>query len=325
MTSCGIYATPRYPANASDGDPIRRVRIGELCAIAWQGGGVRSQLVAIAAGVALVTAACSGESDTGTPAGAGASQSPAVALSADYLPGLAADLRVPSGNGPATLVVLVPGGGWQSADPAGLVPLAELLTDEGNVTATITYSTIGQGATFPRPADDVACAVRWAAEEASAAGRSPTEIVVLGHSAGGHLASLVALSGSEFGADCPAPPVGIEGLIGLAGVYDVRPLGSSLDSLFGASIRESPALWSLGNPIEWAGHPSPAPDDLRVLLLHGDADTSVPLEQTESFADALMSSGIDVTVVVLPGQTHGTIYDASVAGPEVTTWLAGGV
>ena len=272
--------------------------------------------------VVLAAAGCAAPS-TGSGRGdeAGASTiTPTV--SEDYLPGLRADMRVPAATGPAPLVILVPGGGWQSADPTGLIPLAETLRDSGATTVTMTYSTTAMGAEFPVPVDDVACAVRWAAQQAAAAGRAPREVVVLGHSAGGHLASLVALSADRFGGDCPAPPVIVDGLVGIAGVYDVRALGGTLDTFFGASATDNPERWDDGDSMHWAASGSSSAAGLRVLLIHGDADTLVPLEQTTDFADALRAAGSDVTVEVVPEQTHDTIYGADVSGPLVEDWLA---
>ena len=278
-------------------------------------GGAVLAVVIAAAGCAAPTSASGRGDDAVAP-----TITPTV--SEDYLPGLRADVRVPAATGSAPLVVLVPGGGWQSADPTGLFPLAESLRDSGATTVTMTYSTTSMGAEFPVPVDDVACAVRWAAQQATAAGRAPQEVVVLGHSAGGHLASLVALSADRFGGDCPYPPVTVDGLVGIAGVYDVRALGGTLDTFFGASASQAPDRWDDGDPMNWAARGSSAAGSLRVLLLHGDADTLVPLEQTTDFADALRAAGSDVTVEVVPEQTHDTIYGADVSGPLVEDWLA---
>src|SRR5665647_1394458 len=68
----------------------------------------------------------------------------------EYLPGLPASVDLPTGD-PTVVVVLVPGGGWSSADPAGLAPLAAHLTDNGLAVVTITYGTSGTDAYYPRP------------------------------------------------------------------------------------------------------------------------------------------------------------------------------
>jgi acetyl esterase/lipase len=247
--------------------------------------------------------------------------SPPGVLVEEYLPGLPAQLRFPTADGPAPLIVMVPGGGWSSADPAGLIPLAGRLTDEGASTALITYATTGEGSTFPEAVDDVACAVRWSAQQATSHGHGPTHVILLGHSAGGHLASLVTFSGQEFGRECPAPPVSIDGLIGLAGVYDTDPFRAYLSGWMGVSPTEAPDTWRRANPIEWLRRGPEVRSGLRVLLIHGDADESVPLQQTTAMGDALASARIDSQTSVLPGLGHLEIFEASHAGPPILSWM----
>jgi acetyl esterase/lipase len=242
--------------------------------------------------------------------------------SADYLPGLPAQVRFPAADGAAPLIVMVPGGGWSTADPSGLVPLADRLTADGASTALITYSTTGTGSTFPEAVDDVACAVRWAAREAATRGHPPTSVVLLGHSAGGHLAALVALSGDEFGTDCPDPFVDVDGLIGLAGVYDTDQIRPYLTTWMGVGATEAPAMWRRVNPIAWVGERTRVTDDLHVLLVHGDADVTVPPSQTTALADALTDAGTQTLTAVLPGLDHLEVFQAEHAGPPIEAWLA---
>jgi acetyl esterase/lipase len=239
----------------------------------------------------------------------------------EYLPGVEADLRLPLERGPAPLVVLVPGGGWQTADRTGLEPLADTLTASGATTATITYRTASDGVLFPVPADDVACAVRWAVERATQEGRPPTHTIVAGHSAGGHLAALTALSGAEFGADCPAPPVPIDGFVGIAGVYDLEPMESALTPLFGASRLEQPDAWERGSPITWAARAGLTPPGFRTLLIHGATDELVPVEQSLSLAKTLTERRVDTLVELVADATHQNVYHADIAAPLIQKWL----
>jgi len=250
-----------------------------------------------------------------------ATASPEV-LAAEYLPGLSAHLRFPLADGSAPLIVLVPGGGWASADPTGLIPLATLLTDAGSTTALITYSTTGDGSTFPEAVDDVACAVRWSASQARSHGHTPTRIIVLGHSAGGHLAALVTFSGEEFGRDCPDPPVDIDGLIGIAGIYDTDPFRAFMSPWMGVSPTEHAETWLRADPIEWLRRGANTPKGLRALLLHGDEDQSVPLAQTTALQEALATAGFEADVTVLAGLDHLEIFQAPNAGPPILSWMA---
>jgi acetyl esterase/lipase len=274
----------------------------------------------------LAVSACGSGPDASAPPADATATTPTATqapsegpFTADYLPGLPATIRVPAAAGPAPLVVLVPGGGWASADPAGLQPLAEVLARQGATTVTITYSTTSMGAQFPQPVDDVACALRWSAARSADLGHSPSSVILIGHSAGGHLATLVALSGERFGGTCPWPRVEIDGVVGLAGVYDTTWAIGSLDRFFGGST--DPELLAEGSPLAWAQASEAIPSGLRVLLVHGDADGVVPLEQTRLLADALRGTQADVSVVVLEGQDHDTVYRADVAGPVITDWM----
>ena len=139
------------------------------------------------AATALLTGCGSGGENPSTDAdptpSAGAPTTPGPG---EYLAGLPASVDLPTGD-PTAVTVLVPGGGWSSADPAGLAPLAADLTDNGLAVVTITYGTSGTDAYYPRPVDDVACAVAYAAEQVP-----DVPVVLVGHSAG---AQLVALAG----------------------------------------------------------------------------------------------------------------------------------
>lgn len=214
------------------------------------------------------------------------------------------------------LVVMVPGGSWTSADPSGLAPLARALVDDGAIVATTTYRTASDGVFFPDPARDVACSLAAAAAMVSNSGREADQVVILGHSAGAHLAALVALRGSELSDDCPDPPVAADALVGLAGPYDVTRASQLAQNLFGPD-NPDPADWEPGNPLAFV---TDRPE-LPVLLVHGKADNLVPVEFTTQFADALTSGGHDVTTDYPVGIDHASVYSAEVAGPVVAAWL----
>lgn len=275
--------------------------------------------------VALATlVGCSATPET-SPSPATPSDTRPVGATEDYLPGVAADVYLPTQPAPESgvpVVLLVPGGGWQTADRTGLTPLARAVADAGMVAVNATYRAGDQGARFPVPVQDVLCAAGYAVHEAEKGGLTPGPLVVLGHSAGGHLAALAAVSGSELAGDCPFPLPRIDGMVGLAGVYDTGAASSAMQGFFGVPREADPELWASGDPLAYVSSGS-APRDLHVLLLHGDADTVVPLSQSQAFADALEGAGADVTLDVLPKETHATIYGSAVTAERVTDWVGG--
>lgn len=262
-----------------------------------------------------------------TPDATGAADPVVVARAPDstreYLPGHEADVYLPAGGharDPVPVVVLIPGGGWQTADRRGLAPLAADLSDAGFVAVNATYRAGEDGATFPIPVQDVLCASGFAVEAAHSAGVEPGPVVALGHSAGGHLAALAALAGDELAGQCPSPVPAIEGLIGLAGVYDARAFEFALVDFFGGTQAEQPQVWSQGDPLGLVDSGN-VPDDLHVLLLHGDADEDVPMEQSRAFEAALTRAGVPVRLDVVPGATHQSIYSADVTAQSAIAWI----
>ncbi len=221
----------------------------------------------------------------------------------------------PNGSDPP-LIVLVPGGGWETADPAGMVPLAEALAQRGAIVATTTYRAAMDDALFPTQAEDVACAIAEAAERSTVAGHEPGEVVVVGHSAGAHLGALVTLDPDRFLAGCDHPPIRPDRFIGLAGPYDIVQAGSPANSLFGTA-NPAPEMLSGANPLESvASRP-----EVAVLLVHGRSDSTVPIFFTESFAQALLAAGHAVTAVYPEGVDHHSIYSSEVADPLIAEWL----
>jgi acetyl esterase/lipase len=237
----------------------------------------------------------------------------------EYLPGLEADLYLPAGN-PATspVVVMVPGGGWTSADRAGLRPLATSLADAGAVVVNATYR-VAPAATFPEPVADVVCAADFGAARSVRAGITPTRVVLLGHSAGAHLGALASLAPARFRAGCPWPPRDVDGFVGLAGPYGPELLATVAEPLFGTDPGADPERWREGTPGTWVGERGSKP---AVLLVHGERDDVVPASQSRSLADALTHAGHPVELDLVSDADHQTIYAPGVAAARVTSWLA---
>ena len=271
----------------------------------------------VAVPTVAVSVACGSDAPSPPPP-----PTPHLATTRDYLPGLAADVYLPTGATSAVVVVLVPGGAWQTADRTGLTPLAEYLAGAGVVAVNTTHRAVADDGRFPGPVQEVTCSVDFAVQQAQDAGLAVRSVVVLGHSSGAHLAALAALGGDHFRGPCPYPPATIDAFVGLAGSYDVDSLPELAEPFFGASRQDDPATWIEGNPTTWAGKTTQRAR-LRALLLHGAADTDLPTTFTTEFAAAMKAGGHDVTVQVVPGATHHTLYSPEVSGARLVSWLKG--
>ncbi|MBM3843005.1 MAG: hypothetical protein FJ397_07050 [Verrucomicrobia bacterium] len=105
------------------------------------------------------------------------------------------DLHRPAARGAALpAIVCLHGGGWSKGERRNMTPLAQALAARGYVAVTISYRLSGE-AKFPAAIQDAKAAVRWLRANAEKFGLDPEAIGVTGHSAGGHLAALLATSG----------------------------------------------------------------------------------------------------------------------------------
>lgn len=288
----------------------------------WLGVRAAASVAAVVLASGGLLAACGAGSTDQPPTSA--PSGPALATVApsrteEYLPGLDADVYEPTTPDPGPVVVLIPGGGWTSADRTGLAPLAAALVRSGMTVVSATYRTSASDAYFPAPLEDVACAVAFAAARATPAGVDPHPLVVVGHSAGANLAALAALAPERTAGSCPYPAVAPDAFAGLAGPYDVAALPEIAVALFGASAQDDPDLWKDGNPLTHAG----SRPDVPVLLLHGRDDPLVPVSFTTDFATALRKGGHPVTVDLVADADHSGIYRADVAAPRLVEWITG--
>ena len=224
---------------------------------------------------------------------------------------------LPDHEGPVPVVVLVPGGGWSTADPTGLVPLAEALAEAGNVAVTTTYRTAGTQTYYPVPVADVLCAAASAVSRAADAGHEGGPLVLVGHSAGAQLAVLAALRPDVHAGECEHPAVVPDAVVGLAGAYDVRALERISRDLFGSSPEQDPGAWREGDVGTWAAERPEVP----VLLVHGYLDDVVPPSMSRRLHDQLRSGGHPVELVSLPGVDHLDVFEADVVGPTLLEWV----
>lgn len=275
---------------------------------------------------AATTAA--GETDAQTSAAASGSTSPTpspLAPVAAFDPAAVSRLFLPTATGSATtgalpLIVLVPGGGWVSHDNGGLVPLAEKLAAAGFAVVNTSYRAGQEGVQFPVPIHDVQCSIAYAARTAAAQGIHGGPVIVVGHSAGGHLGALAAVSGDALHPVCADPMPAITGFVGLGGIYDTATFEPFLTGFFGVPRSGNLALWASGDPIAYVAAGT-APKRLQVLLLTGGNDNVVPSTQAGSFEAALLRAGVPVTLATVTDVGHLDLITPAVAATPIISWV----
>lgn len=210
------------------------------------------------------------------------------------------DVYRPRGvNRDAPVVVFFYGGAWQSGDRGEYRFAAEALASQGFVAVVADYR-LYPSVTFPRFVEDGALAVRWVRERIAAYGGDPSRIFLMGHSAGGYIAALLALDGrylASAGVDSSA----IRGVIGVAGPYDFLPLRTEvMKRIFGPAEG-----WPTTQPINFVTGREPP-----MLLITGGADQRVGPGNTRRLAARVRDRGGRVEEVVYPGVGHSGVLVA---------------
>jgi acetyl esterase/lipase len=199
----------------------------------------------------------------------------------------------------APVVVFFYGGGWRSGSRGMYRYVGKALARRGYVAVVPDYR-IYPPALYPDFLDDGAQAVRWVKDNASRFGGDPDKIFLMGHSAGAHIAAMLAVDATWLGKAGLAPGRDVAGLIGIAGPYDFLPLqDEELIVIFGGANRPET------QPIAYV-----APGAPPALLLTGAKDDVVGAGNSTRLAERLRDAGNDATAVVYPRVGHYIIVAA---------------
>lgn len=206
------------------------------------------------------------------------------------------------------LIVCFHGGGWISGSKKRDLFFNEL-TRSGFAVASVQYRLSTQ-AKYPEQLRDIRAAARWLFDRAASLQVNPQKFVAAGASAGGHLALLLAFSQDRefsgmvsvphdmFKAVCALyPPTD---LVTIIPEYRRDRYDNLVCMLLAGTVNGRIVLAREGSPSSYVSKVSPP-----VFLVHGDQDPIVPLEQSESLAKALHEDGVETTLVVYRGSSHG--------------------
>lgn len=227
------------------------------------------------------------------------------------------DLRLPKGAGPHPVAVVIHGGCWLAEyDLAHVGNLSHALTRSGVATWSLEYGRVGNdGGGWPGTFQDVARGVDHLRALARDYPLDLNRVVVIGHSAGGHLA-LWAAARHRLPPESPlysASPLPLRGVVALAPIPDLRQAvpgcEDSAAKLMGGAPTEQPARYRQGSPSDWL------PLGVAQWIIHGERDRIVPIKLAREYAAAAQKSGDEVRLKVLAGTGHFELID-----PESSAW-----
>jgi acetyl esterase/lipase len=191
------------------------------------------------------------------------------------------------------LVVFLYGGSWRTGDRAIYQFVGIPLAARGAVVVIPDYRLYPEVA-FPGFLDDNAHAVAWAIAHAAELGADPHRVFIVGHSAGAYNAAMLAVD-PRWLAHAGLDRTQIAGVAGLAGPYDFLPMTDPDILPVFAPVGDEPA----SQPVNYVDGRNPA-----LLLLAGDADTTVRPANTQSLAARVAAAGGPVQSRIYPGLGH---------------------
>lgn len=260
----------------------------------------------------------------------------AAALAAFLLPGLAAraqddlkilrdvsyrkgdsmawrlDVAMPAvpAEEPRPALVIVHGGGWREGSK-NVDVFQKMMADyarKGYVTINLDYRLTGE-APFPACIEDVKCAVRWLRAHAAEYQVDPDRIGAYGHSAGAHLALMLAMAPKSAGLE------GDGGWDGFSSRVNVA-VGGSPPTELGRDVPMAKKEWW---PIGYISGDTPP-----IFLVQGSADRIVRTELTEDFLRKMKAAGADIEYLTIEGGGHGVAYAEAleITDPAIEKFLA---
>jgi acetyl esterase/lipase len=211
------------------------------------------------------------------------------------------DIYVPkSTTAKFPLIIFIHGGAWIAGDKSDVSAIAKFLANQGFVIINMNYRLLPTF-TYPAPLEDIQTVLQWAKQNSEQYKIDTAHIGMSGHSAGGHLAALYALTQDKDyianGNDLPK-------------VYAVAPMagGYTLEGIEITYKRENTIIaWlktadpqSLGLPI----YQIDSSDNVTFLIVYGDQDTNSPPSQSTMFYDALTAEGVPAELKMYAGRDH---------------------
>lgn len=200
---------------------------------------------------------------------------------------------------PRPVVVFMHGGSWRTGSKDDYAFVGYRLAQEGYEVIIANYRLVPD-IRFPAFVEDAAQVLAWTAEDADSPAFGRKELFVMGHSAGAHIAAMVALDRRFLAVHGLDPAERLKGWIGLSGPYDFLPFSSrSVAEVFETTNPDD------SQPINFVADGRPGPP---ALLVTGNDDTTVLPKNSRNLARAILDAGGQADLIGYDGVGHtGTL------------------
>lgn len=199
-------------------------------------------------------------------------------------------------------IILIHGGGWNSGNKHDFTTYVDSFKKRMPDYAifNINYRLVNDHNLFPTQENDVRAAIDFIADNSKDYGVNKSKLVLLGVSAGGHLA---LLQGYKYSSPKIAAIVDFFGPTDLLAMYQKpwHPLVPyALQMITGTTPKHNSVIYEESSPINYVSSRS-AP----TLILHGGSDNIVNVSQSKSLKTRLDKAGVKNELIIYPGKSHG--------------------
>ncbi|MCG3136473.1 MAG: hypothetical protein HJJLKODD_00306 [Phycisphaerae bacterium] len=216
------------------------------------------------------------------------------------------DVYSPQGVKQAPVVIFVHGGEWTKGDKSEVSRKPKFFNENDVVFVSINYRLSGT-APHPAQADDVAAAVRWAHDHVAEYGGDPARMLLMGHSAGCHLVSLVGLD-PQYLAKVGLKPSDLAGVVPWSGGAYNLPEKVEQGGMYAGYIRktfgESIEAWRAASPMLHVEDFKPLP---RFFYTSAEGDRDTSIAASRKMVELINSAGGQARFTLVPGRDHSTI------------------
>lgn len=230
------------------------------------------------------------------------------------------DLYRPAERGePLPAVICLHGGAWRQGSRANMAGVAKALAARGYVAAAVSYRLSGE-AKFPAQIEDCKAAVRWLRAHAAEFGIDPARIGATGHSAGGHLAALMATSGGvaelEGHSGNPEQSSRVQAAVAMGAQSDLEterirrisrsPEENYYPQFLGGTLDEKPDTYRLASPLAHLD-----PSDPPLAFVTGALDDQST--QADEIRHRMKEASMPTALLVIEQAPHNFLADPKTA------------
>ena len=215
------------------------------------------------------------------------------------------DLYLPRGARDYPTLFFIHGGGWTAGSRSSFDKIGRTFAKNGVAFVSTGYR-LSPKVQHPAHIQDVAKGFAWTVANIGKYGGNPEQIFVSGHSAGGHLAALLATDADYLQAE-QLSPGNIKGVIPVSGVFVISP---RMKNVFG----DDAEVCKKASPQNHVREGLPP-----FLILYGDAEANQLGKQAEAFAPALKEKKVEATILMGKDRNHGTIMMKMAAEDDPAT------